>query len=102
MKNVKNADVSKRKEKPMLFHKKEKEEPRVCTECGCLVAYERAHKVETNPDIGYYYPVSYYCGICAPPYNKIEETLIRPKYFVLVSEHYEEITEEGKPLKKKK
>ncbi len=97
-----------------MFFRKKKEEPRVCTGCGCLIARWRAKKVtqeilSDNSDavfVTYFSEPSplFYCGRCDPPYDQI----IIPsgggnrRYFVRTPENYKEVDEEGKPLKKKK
>ena len=102
----------------MLFRKKEEEtkkpvesiEPRVCETCSCLVARTRAHKVIKDNKYTFELSSYYYCASCAPAYDKHESGwLTKPsdiseaydKYFVNVPEHYEEVTESGKPIKKK-
>ena len=86
--------------------------PYVCTTCGCLVAHLRAHEVTKDDGSGAWGHSSYYyCSSCAPAYGRITynwkkggSTLSGPviQYFIRIPEHYEEVTEEGKPLKKKK
>ena len=102
----------------MLFRKKEEEtkkpventEPYVCKACGCLVAQTRAHKV-IKETYTFRYTTDYYCGSCAPAYDKHEFGWLKKsddifevydKYFMHIPDHYEEVTEKGKPLKKKK
>ena len=97
----------------MLFRKKEMEakkpveniEPYVCETCGCLVHWMRVKEVREDG-----YPV-YYCAACAPPYNKTEHVMKKEGstwsgphtlYFIRQPAYDEEVTEEGKPLKKKK
>ena len=95
----------------MLFHKKQEEakkpveniEPYVCKTCGCLVDRLRTHTVETLMLYNSYYTdYLYYCAVCKPPYDKIEYSMDGICYFILIPKHHEEVTEEGKPLKKKK
>ena len=102
----------------MLFRKKEMEakksveniEPYVCKTCGCLVARTRAHKVIKDNTYTFEFSSYYYCASCAPAYDKHESGWLKEsddifetydKYFVNVPEHYEEVTESGKPIKKK-
>ena len=98
----------------MLFRKKKKkEEPRVCTGCGCLIDRLRAKKIvqeiyRANYDTAFTCfddpePL-FYCGRCAPQYDWV----IIPaeggdhQYFTRVIGYYDEVDKEGKPLKKKK
>ena len=116
---VQNVPAAKGRERPMLFRKKENEtnkpieniEPHVCKTCGCLVSRFRAHEVIMNNTDNFEPITDYYCGLCAPAYDKYESGWIKKsddilgayeKYFIRVPEHYEEVTKEGKPLKKKK
>ena len=95
----------------MLFRKKEKEEPRVCVGCGCLVARERAKEVVQDASIYYnagWFVFSrqtkslFYCGRCAPPYNRTKMgDNATHQYFTHVLGHDEEVTEKGKPIKNK-
>ncbi|KKM06058.1 hypothetical protein LCGC14_1747810 [marine sediment metagenome] len=97
-----------------MFFRKKKEEPRVCTGCGCLIARQRGKEVtqdilRDNYDTAFITYFSeplllFYCGRCTPPYDQITIPSGggNRRYFVRVIEHYEEVDEEGKPLKKKK
>ena len=99
----------------MLFRKKEeKAEPRICVGCGCLVARERAKEVlQDITNDAYQYSSTFicfekpkplfYCGLCAPPYDHTQTTASGiVHYFTHMPGHDEEVTKEGKPLKKKK
>ena len=92
----------------MLLRKKEEEakkptEPYVCETCGCLVVRRRAHTVEKLTRFsGYYTDYLYYCAVCKPPYDRIEYSMDSIRHSILIPKHYEAVTEEGKPLKKKK
>ena len=96
----------------MLFHKK-KEEPRVCTRCGCLIARWRGKEVTQEIIRGSYDTAGtyfsepsplFYCGRCAPPYDQISIPSGggNRRYFTFTPRSYEEVDEKGKPLKKKK
>ena len=94
----------------MLFRKKKEEPPRVCTECGCLIDRLRAKKVtqeilRSSYNTAFSEPSPlFYCGRCDPPYDLISISLSggNHRYFISTPRSYEEVTEEGKPLKKKK
>ncbi len=98
----------------MLFRKKKEEEPRVCTECGCLIDRLRAKKVtqeiiRNSYDTAFSYTYSnepsflFYCGRCAPPYDQISIPSGggNRQYFTFTPRSYEEVDEKGKPIKKK-
>ncbi len=89
----------------MLFRKKEKKpvkntKPYVCKTCGCLVARNRVRTIEKL--YSSYTDYLHYCAVCKPPYDKINYNINSIRYFIRTPEHYEEVTEEGKSIKKKK
>ena len=71
-------------------------EPKVCCGCGCLVDPIRAEKVV----IDFTYD-AYYCGRCAPPYDKTYNFVEGTRYYITLPEHEQEVTKDGEPVKPK-